>query len=81
MIHAKKMVIRTSKQDSAFLYYILEANEGLTAYSTVDYKVHDKVRHAIRDVELMIPPERVGEVKELLKELSFVTIISDSTHL
>jgi DUF438 domain-containing protein len=79
MIHAKKMVIRTSKEDSALLYHILEAHEGLTAYSTIDYQVHDRIRGHIRDVELLIPPERVNEVKELLAELSFVTVISDHT--
>jgi len=37
-------VIRLSKEDSAFFYFQLEANEGLCFYSTLPYEVHTQYR-------------------------------------
>ncbi len=69
-----KMVVRTSKQDSVFLYNVLEASEGLAAYSTVNYQIGD--RH--RDVELLIPLKLLKNVKDLMTFLkNTVQIISE----
>jgi len=57
--------IRVRKQDSAFLYFILEASEGITSYSTLHHKPGDPYR----DLELRIPPDFVAEVEDLLKSL------------
>jgi hypothetical protein len=57
--------IRVRKEDSAFVYFILESYEGLTCYSTVDYKVGD----AYRDLELRIAPDFIDEVAAVLKQL------------
>ena len=57
--------IRVRKEDSAFVYFILESYEGIASYSTLDHKIGDPHR----DLELRIPPDFVGEVQELLKEL------------
>ena len=65
MISAVRRIIRVRKQDSAFVYFILEAQEGIVAYSTLDFKPED----AHRDLLLMIPPDFVSEVDKLLKEL------------
>ena len=70
MIHAKTITIRTKKEDSAFLYHVLEANEGLTAYSTLDYVPH----HPYRDVELIFSPELEADVRALLEDLSDILI-------
>jgi hypothetical protein len=64
-ISAVRRQIRVRKEDSAFIYFILEAQEGITAYSTLDFKSED----AHRDLLLMIPPDFVHEVDALLKEL------------
>lgn len=57
--------IRVRKQDSAFVYFILESYEGITSYSTLDFQPGD----AYRDLELRIPPDFVPEVEELLFRL------------
>lgn len=57
--------IRVKKEDSAFVYMILESYEGITSYSTLDYKPGD----AYRDLELRIPPDFVQEVEAVLKRL------------
>jgi hypothetical protein len=55
--------IRVKKEDSAFVYFILESYEGITSYSTLDFKQGDPHR----DLELRIPPDFVQEVNDLLK--------------
>ncbi|MFL5814338.1 MAG: DUF4911 domain-containing protein [Bdellovibrionia bacterium] len=57
--------IRVRKQDSAFVYFILEASEGIASYSTLGHKPGDPHR----DLELRIPPDFVEEVEGLLKSL------------
>ncbi len=57
--------IRVRKQDSAFVYFILEASEGITSYSTLEHKPGD----LHRDLELRIPPDFVDDVDGLLKSL------------
>ena len=72
MTHAHKIFIRTRKEDSAFVYHILEAQEGLAAYSTLDFKSHDP----FRDLELLVPKELVFQMSELLDSLGdMVTIL------
>ena len=58
--------IRVRKEDSAFVYFVLESHEGITAYSTLDFKAEDPYR----DLQLMIPPDFIGEVRDLLAELA-----------
>lgn len=57
--------IRVRKEDSAFVYFILESYEGVTAYSTLAFKVGDPNRN----LELLIPPDFEGEVEALLQRL------------
>jgi hypothetical protein len=57
--------IRVRKEDSAFVYFILESYEGIASYSTLDHTQGD----AYRDLELRIPPDFVEEVEGLLKDL------------
>ena len=54
--------IRVRKEDSAFVYFMLESNEGIASYSTLAHRPGD----AFRDLELRIPPDFVGEVDRLL---------------
>lgn len=57
--------IRVRKEDSAFVYFILESHEGIVSYSTLDFRKGDPHR----DLELRIPPDFVQEVEGVLKRL------------
>ena len=60
-----RKVIRVKKEDSAFVYFILESYEGIVSYSTLD----SELGQAWRDLELRIPPDFVVEVDGLLARL------------
>jgi hypothetical protein len=57
--------IRVKKEDSAFVYAVLEASEGIASYSTVDYQPGAW----FRDLELQIPPGLRQEVDATLRSL------------
>lgn len=57
--------IRVRKEDSAFVYFILESHEGIVSYSTLPFEPGDPHR----DLELRIPPDFEEDVRRLLKEL------------
>lgn len=57
--------IRVRKEDSAFVYCILESHEGIVSYSTLEHRPGDPHR----DLELQIPAGLAFEVDEVLKEL------------
>ena len=58
-----KRTIRVKKEDSAYIYFILESYEGITSYSTLDFEVGSPYR----DLELRIPVAFLTEVEDLLK--------------
>ena len=76
MIHAKTITIRSKKEDSAFIYHILESHEGLTAYRTLDHIPHEQTR----DVELIFSAESLADVRSLLKELAHLVVILDDSN-
>lgn len=47
------------------MYFILESYEGITSYSTLDFKAGD----AHRDLELRYSPDFAKEVEDLLERL------------
>jgi hypothetical protein len=59
------MVIRVRKQDSAYVYRILESYEGLTNFSTLG----DEFSGQERDIVLHIPPDQKAEVIRLVERL------------
>lgn len=61
--HSIRRKIRVKKEDSAYVYFILESYEGIASYSTLEFKQGD----AYRDLELRITPDFIKEVDELLK--------------
>lgn len=71
MRHAHKIFIRTRKEDSALVYNIFEAHEGLVAYSTLDFKNTDPHR----DLELLVTEELKAELEALLQELGELIVI------
>src|SRR4051812_21266967 len=58
--------IRVRSEDSAFVYSVFEASEGICAYSTLPHQPGD--RH--RDLELVVPESQLPEVERLLKDLT-----------
>lgn len=63
---AAQVVIRVRKQDSAYLYQILESYEGLANYSTVSLAKD----LPYRDIALHIAPDLRAEVESLIQRLS-----------
>jgi hypothetical protein len=63
--YSQRKKIRVKKEDSAFVYFILESYEGITSYSTLDFNQGD----LHRDLELRIPKDFVPEVEDLLRHL------------
>lgn len=59
---AKIIRIRTSKEDTAYLYFILESYEGLCAYSTLPHEVGD----LHRDMEMVVPVSQLENFNRLL---------------
>lgn len=57
--------IRVRKEDSAYLYALLESYEGVASYSTLPHQTGD----LFRDLELSIPSAFVTQVEELLQSL------------
>ena len=58
-------LIRTSNQDSVLIYYVLEAQENLCFYSTLDFKQHQ----SYRDVEIKCTIEMKDELQQVLNGL------------
>lgn len=56
-------VVRLNKEDSAFFYFQLEANDGLCFYSTLPYEPHTQYR----DLDLKGDILLKGEVDLLIK--------------
>lgn len=70
-----RKVIRVRKEDSAFVYCMLESYEGLTSYSTLESRPED----LYRDLELRIPRDFVEETDDLLRRLGdLVTVLSET---
>ena len=61
----KFLTIRLRKQDSAFVYHVFEAHEGICSYSTLDHEPGS----AYRDLEFQVPVDFIDEVERVLKEL------------
>ena len=59
-------IIRVRKEDSAYLYAVLESYEGIAAFSTLDFNRGD----LHRDLELLVPQEFVQDIDALLERLN-----------
>ena len=57
-------IIRLNKEDSAFFYFQLEANDGLCFYSTMEHPHHAQYR----DIDLKGDILLKGEILHLLEE-------------
>jgi hypothetical protein len=57
------IILRLNKEDSAFFYFQLEANDGLCFYSTLSYEPHAQYR----DIELRGDILLLDEIKHVLE--------------
>ena len=60
--HSIMKRIRVAKEDSAFVYFILESYEGICSYSTLPFAPGEMHR----DLELNIPIDFIEEVQAVL---------------
>lgn len=67
---SKKWHLRVRKQDSAFVYALLESMEGITNYSTVNYQPHT----SHRELELTGSPDLEAEIEEFLDSIAALLI-------
>jgi hypothetical protein len=74
MSRAHKIFIRTHKRDSAFVYAVLEAQEGLVAYTTLPHEHHAQTR----ELELLIPESARADLDAVLKSLGPIVEMIDS---
>ncbi len=65
MQHSIRKNIRVRKEDSAYVYCILESYEGMTCYSTLDYQVGDR----FRDLELRFTADFAKQVETVIQLL------------
>ena len=73
--HARTIVVRTSKKDSALFYHLLEGHEGLCSITTLNF-VDGFAGKDYRDVELLVSFDRLDELLALLADLDFVEILA-----
>lgn len=73
----RHLILRVSKDQAAFLYFQLEANEGLAFYSTLDQSLQE----AFRDIELFSPmllePELNHFLTAIQKEVELIFILDE----
>ena len=59
------LIIRVDKKDSAFTYFILEAHEGLSFYSTLEHQEGD----GFRDIDIKGTVELKSELLHVINFL------------
>jgi hypothetical protein len=57
------IIIRVNKEDSAYFYFQLEANDGICFYSTLDYPLHAQYR----DIDLKGDLKLVPNLRNIIK--------------
>ncbi|HTL12136.1 MAG TPA: hypothetical protein VL588_06595 [Bdellovibrionota bacterium] len=68
--HAETWIVRTKKEDSAFLYAVVEANEGVATVSTLAHSPGDPERV----VELLVPASRAEDARRMIESLGSVVL-------
>jgi type II secretory pathway component PulC len=74
------LIVRMPKEHSSFLYFQLEASEGLGFYSTIDFQEGD----VYRDIDIKGDLKLKNEMMTLLnslKEKTFLEILIDERIL
>ena len=60
------MILRVAKQDTAFLYALLEAYEGVVTYSTLA----SEKSAGYRDIQVFSTPSQTAALEEIVQTLS-----------
>ncbi len=60
-----RVLLKVKKEDSAIIYFILEANEGVCFYSTIPHEAHDQ----FRIIEIKYTQELEKEFNQIINQL------------
>ncbi len=60
-----KQIIRVPKEESAFFYFQLEANENIAFYSTLE----ESLKQGHRDIEVICSEDFSEEIDQIVKNL------------
>ena len=71
------LVIRLPKNDAAFLYFTLEANEGLCFYSTADHEPHSPFREVIMKGSIEFRNATLKVLESLKKKITFELLVDE----
>ncbi|MCF8060119.1 MAG: hypothetical protein K9K67_12540 [Bacteriovoracaceae bacterium] len=73
----RHIIVRVPKDQAAFLYFQLEANEGLAFYSTID----KSLREPFRDIEMFSPMSLSKEISHFIeyvqKEVPLIFLVDE----
>lgn len=71
-------VVRLNKEDSAFFYFQLEANDGICFYSTLPYEPHTQYRDIEMKGDLLLKKEMTSILDQCAKKFK-MDILIDQT--
>lgn len=71
------IVVRLSKEDSAFFYFQLEANDGLCFYSTLDHPHHAQYRDIAMRGDILLKKEITHLINECSKKFKIDILIDE----
>lgn len=71
--------LRMPKSESSFVYFVLEANEGLCFYSTLPHTVGDPTRDMVLRGDRTMYEETKRLINFLVKTISGLQIIEENT--
>ena len=71
-------IIRLDKEDSAFFYFQLEANDGLCFYSTLKYEPHTQYRDIELKGDILLKEEIIHLIKRCSEKFK-IDILVDET--
>ena len=71
-------IIRLNKEDSAFFYFQLEANDGLCFYSTLPYEPHAQYRDLDLKGDILLKKEIDHLIERCLEKFSIEILINET---
>lgn len=71
-------IIRLNKEDSAFFYFQLEANDGLCFYSTLPYETHAQYRDLDLKGDILLKKEIEHLIERCLEKFSIEILINET---
>lgn len=70
-------VIRLNKEDSAFFYFQLEANDGICFYSTLEHPHHAQYRDIDLKGDILLKDEMKHILDECLKRFKIDVLVDE----